>query len=213
MATVGETTGPRTEAGKALVTQNAVEQFGRAVETAVLSGTGSNQPTGILNSTPTITDDAGSPRRGADVIEKVVGTGDLADNIVSLYFTLRPEYRRNASFVMSSATLAAVRKLRDSSGSGYLFQTRLDGAVDAGDGTLLGKPVYTCEDLASYGDGSQQVNCILCGDFQQGYELITIGGMSVIRDPYSTHGKTSFYLAQRFGGRLTDNDAIKILAT
>ena len=36
--------------------------------------------------------------------------------------------------------------------------------------------------------------------------------MSVLRDPYSTKGRVFFYIAQRFGGRITDNDAIKVLA-
>jgi len=53
---------------------------------------------------------------------------------------LKPEHRKRTSFVMSSATLAAVRKLRDANGSGYLFQPRLDGAVDAADGTILVSP-------------------------------------------------------------------------
>ena len=52
---------------------------------------------------------------------------------------------------------------------------------------------------------------ILCGDFTAGYELVEIGGMSILRDPYSTHGKTTFYVSHRFGGRLCDNDAVKVL--
>lgn len=195
-----------------LIVDNAAAQFARALETAVLSGTGSSQPTGIIYNAPTASADTASPQRAADVIERVNGGSHLGDDLVTLYFRLKPAYRRRASFVMTSATLAAVRKLRDANGSGYLFQPRLDGAVDAADGTILGKPVFTCEDMSSYGDGSPQVLCVLCGDFQQGYELTEIGPMSVLRDPYSTKGKTLFYVAARFGGRLTDNDAIKILA-
>lgn len=194
------------------VVRNAAAQFARALETAVLLGTGSSQPTGILTNAPVATADDASPVRAANVIERVEGGSHLGDDLVDLYFALRPEYRRNASFVMSSATLAAVRKLRDANGSGYLFQPRLDGAVDAGDGTLLGKPVFTCEDMTSFGDGSPQQLCVLCGDFQQGYELVRIGDMTILRDPYSTKGRVLFYIAQRFAGKLTDNDAIKVLA-
>lgn len=111
---------------------------GNFLENAVLFGNGSNRPTGILNTTPVLTDDDASPMRAADAIEYIATSADLANDIIELYFSLKPEYRRNASFVMSSATLAAVRKLRDSNGSGFLWQANLSGAVDAADGTLLG---------------------------------------------------------------------------
>ena len=193
-----------------LITQNAAAQFARALETSVISGDGSSKPTGLLNSTPTTSGDEASPQRAADVLKYVAGTADLADDLVGLFFDLRPEYRANASWVMSSASLAAVRKLRDSNGSGYLFQERLAGGVDASDGTILGKRVITCEDLSTIG-ASPQVFGVLCGDFTQGYELIEIGPMTILRDPYSTKGKTLFYIAARFGGRITDNDAIRAL--
>jgi len=36
--------------------------------------------------------------------------------------------------------------------------------------------------------------------------------MTILRDPYTAKGRTLFYIAARFGGKLTDNEAIKILA-
>lgn len=91
----------------------------KSLEAAVLFGDGSNKPTGIFNTAPTTADDDASPQRLPDVIESVATSADVANDIIELYFTLKPEYRRNASFVMSSATLAAVRKLRDSNGSRF----------------------------------------------------------------------------------------------
>ena len=44
-----------------------------------------------------------------------------------------------------------------------------------------------------------------------GYELVEIGGMSIIRDDVTDRGRVLFYIAQRFGGRIVDNDAIKVL--
>jgi HK97 family phage major capsid protein len=195
----------------ALVTENAAAQFARALETSVISGNGSSRPTGLLASNPTTAADDASPPRAADVLRYVAGTADLANDLVSLYFDLKPEYRANATYAMSSASLAAVRKLRDSNGSGYLFQERLAGAVDAGDGTILGKRVITSEDLDAVGASPADFS-VLCGDFTQGYELVQYGGLSILRDPYTTKGKTGFYIAARFGGRITDNDAIRVLA-
>lgn len=190
--------------------ENVSDTFAKSLENAILFGSGSNRPTGIFNTTPVTTDDSASPERNADAIEYIATSGDLANDIIELYFSLKPEYRRNAAFCMSSPVLADVRKLRDSNGSGFLWQANLSGAVDAGDGTLLGKRVVTSEDLPSIG-GSPQRFGIMCGDFDVGYELVRIGPMTLIRDDISVKGKVSFYTAQRFGGRLIDNDAIKVL--
>ena len=35
--------------------------------------------------------------------------------------------------------------------------------------------------------------------------------MTIIRDPFTVKGKTPFYIAQQCGGRLVDNDSIKVL--
>ena len=193
-----------------LITDQAARQFARALETSVISGSGTNRPTGMLANNPTTSADDASPRRAQDVLQYVAGTAALADDLIGLYFTLRPEYRQNATFAMSSASLAVVRKLRDSNGSGYLFQENASVAMDAGDGTIVGKRVITSEDLSTIGN-SPLVNGVLVGDFEQGYELVQYGGLQIIRDPYSTHGRTTFYIAARFGGRITDNDAIKVL--
>ena len=193
-----------------LVSENASATFAKSLEAAIIAGDGSNKPTGILNSTPTSGADGGSPQRAQDEIQFVASTADLADDLISLFFSLKNEYRANAVFVMSSATLSAVRKLRDSDGSGYLWQQNLSSAVDAPDGFLLGKRVITSEELSTHGT-SPQGYPILCGDFSVGYELVQLGGMQLIPDQVTTKGVTKFYISQRFGGRIVDNDAIKVL--
>jgi HK97 family phage major capsid protein len=193
-----------------LVSDNAATTFAKALEAAIIAGDGSNKPTGILNSTPTAGTDDGSPQRAQDEIEYITSTSDLADDLISLFFSLKNEYRQSAVFVMSSATLSIVRKLRDSSGSGYLWQQNLSSAIDAPDGFLLGKRVITSEELSTHGT-SPQGYPILCGDFSVGYELVQLGGMQMIPDQVTTKGSTKFYISQRFGGRIVDNDAIKCL--
>ena len=126
-----------------VVVENAVEQFAKALELAIYSGDGSDKPTGLVATTPVLTADSASPERAATALQYIVGSGDLANDIISLYFTLKPEYRANATFVMSSASLAVVRQLRDSNGSGFLWQQNLSQAMDAPDGLLMGRPVIT----------------------------------------------------------------------
>lgn len=40
-----------------------------------------------------------------------------ADDIISLIYALKRPYRRNASFILNDATLAAIRKLKDNNGA------------------------------------------------------------------------------------------------
>ena len=54
-------------------------------------------------------------------------------------------------------------------------------------------------------------HAIVFGDFDVGYELVRIGDMTLIRDNVTVKGKTKLYFAQRFGGRLVDNDSLKVL--
>ncbi len=189
---------------------NVEAAFSKSLENAILKGSGTNRPTGILNTTPVSTVDDASPERSADTIQFVTGTSDLANDLITLYFTLKPEYRSGASFVMSSTTLAVVRKLRDTGGSGYLWQQNLSASIDAPDGLLLGRPVVTSEDMDAVAASPTNFS-IICGDMRMAYEIIRIGGLSIVRDEVTVPGKIKFYIAQRFGGRLVDNDSAKVL--
>jgi HK97 family phage major capsid protein len=199
------------------LTENVGDQFAKSLESAILTGTGSDQPTGILNTTPVLTDDQASPERAADAIEFVASLGNdspvvaeiNSDPLFDLFFGLKPEYRANAQWLMSSSTLAAVRKLKGSDGH-YIWQQNLGAGVDAADGLLLGKPVRISEFMQSVGTNNFP---IMVGDWDASYELIRIGGLMVIRDEVTVPGKTKFYIRQRFGGRITDNDALKALRT
>ena len=193
-----------------MILANAVDQFSKSIESAIYNGDGSSKPTGIVTTAPVTTADSASPERVAGAIQKVVTAGDVAADIITLFFSLAPEYRANSHFLMSSATLAVVRKLRDTAGSGFLWQQNLGQAIDAPDGLLLGRPVVTSEYLPTIG-GSPQARGIFCGDFDVGYELVTLGGMQVIRDNVTVKGKTLFYISQRIGGKLIDNNGIKVL--
>jgi len=193
-----------------LIMRNAADQFSKSIEAAIISGSGSNRPTGLLNTDPNTIGDDDSPQRTQDILQYVSGTADLADDLITLFFTLKNEYRSNAAFAMSSTTLAAIRKLRDSSGSGYLWQQNLAQGMDAPDGLLLGKNVITTEELGASGQSPSNFS-ILCGDFVQGYELIEIGPMAIVRDEVTDRGRVLFYISQRFGGRIVDNDAVKVL--
>lgn len=65
-----------------------------------------------------------------------------ADALIDVFYAIKSEYARNGAWLMNRATMATVRKLKDSDGS-YLWQGRITAGQLA---TLLGRPVYEAPD-------------------------------------------------------------------
>ncbi len=84
--------------------------FGIAEEQAFCVGTGNGQPTGIFT------------KEGGSVgVTAASATAITVDEVLSLIYALKSPYRRNAKFLMNDATVALLRKLKDSNGA-YLWQ-------------------------------------------------------------------------------------------
>lgn len=80
--------------------------FGIAEEEAFCVGTGTNQPTGIFTA------------KGGEVGVTAAGaTAITADEVISLVYSLKSPYRRNAKFLMNDSTVAILRKLKDNNGA------------------------------------------------------------------------------------------------
>ncbi|MCC6094447.1 MAG: phage major capsid protein, partial [Eubacterium sp.] len=92
---------------------------GRTEEQAFIAGTGAKMPTGITH-----------PEKGAEVA--VTSKALSYDDVLTLFFSLDPEYRANARFIMNDKTALKLRTLKDGNGN-YLWRST--------DDTILGKPV------------------------------------------------------------------------
>jgi len=79
-------------------------RFGRAEEKAFITGDGVTQPCGILN-------DTGGAPIGVTAKEYLT-----FDEITCLFFSLSPEYRRNAVWIMNDTVAFHLRSLKDSGG-------------------------------------------------------------------------------------------------
>lgn len=185
------------------------DQFSIIEANGVLTGTGSNQPTGMLNSAPTaVSDEAGT--RAAAVYEFVAnvdaGLALLPDRLIDTLYRLNANYRANAVWTMNSGTAGAVRKLKDSQGQ-YLWQPSLIvGQPD----TLLGKPISIWEQMASIANNAHP---IAFGDFRRGYVLTDRTSLRVTRDNVTNIGFVKFYVRRREGGIVLNNNAIKWIKT
>lgn len=182
-------------------------EFARAEGAAFVSGTGTNQPKGFLGQP---TSAAGDAARAFGTLQFVAsghasGLGTVIElALVDLVHALKAGHRQGASWVMNSATLAQVRKLKTADGS-FLWQPSL---MDGQPARLLGYPVVEAEDMPDVGAGAFP---IAFGNFANGYLIAERSATRILRDPYTNKPYVHFYATKRVGGQVLDSDAIKLL--
>nr|DAM04231.1 MAG TPA: major capsid protein [Caudoviricetes sp.] len=164
--------------------------FGKAEEDAFLNGDGVDKPKGVLHAT-----------EGADVgVTAASPTGIAFDEIQRLYFSLKPEYRSNAVWIMNDETALGLRDLKDSTGN-FLWR----GAAD----TLLGKPVVISNHMPSAASGKKPV---VFGDFKY-YWIAQREPLSIraLHEKYLFANKIGYLGIERLDGCLIRSEAIKAL--
>lgn len=192
------------------IADSVARAFAVAEGSAVISGNGTNKPTGMLNTAPVATEDDAAVKRAAAAYQYVLGDDNSpaavdSDGLISLQYKLNSAYRSNARFVMNSNTTGAVRKLKASGTGEYMWQPSLQaGQPDL----LLGKPVETWEQMPDIAGGAVP---IAFGDFREGYLLAERVGLRITRDNVTNVGFVRFYVRRREGGIVRNNDAIKWL--
>jgi HK97 family phage major capsid protein len=191
-----------TQAGR-IVVEEIGKAFGRAEGQAFITGGGSKQPFGFLNGTPA--DDADADRDFGVLQYVPTGVSGVvtADSLISLLYTLLPEYRTNAAWVMNSTTVAAIRKLKSTSGD-YVWA---DSLLPGQPATLLGYPVVECNHMPDIGADAFPV---ALGDFKSGYTIVD-RTMVMLRDPYTNKPYVNIYARKRVSGNVVDSCAIKLL--
>jgi HK97 family phage major capsid protein len=144
-----------------LIGDDIATEFARAEGAAFLSGSGTNQPTGLLTYVTGAANAAVHPF-GAVLVRTATGTVnklDKADDIVSFVHDLPSEKTANAQFVMNRNTLAAVRLLKDSQNR-YLWQPSYQAGQPQ---TLQGYAITEAADMPDIATGAIP---LLFGDFQ-----------------------------------------------
>ncbi len=186
---------------------------------AYILGDGSKKPTGFLNGTPeNIGDEETSPSRTFGQLE-YIKTGDSSgfpsmqdsppgypgDVLLDTVYSLKAGYRGNARFLCNKATLNAVRKFKDTEGN-YMWAPGLQVGEP---NRLLGYPTVEMEDMPDVSSGNFP---IAFGDFRAGYLICNLVGMRVtVDDNITTPGYVKFYIRKRVGGKLMNDDAIKVI--
>lgn len=173
------------------------EALARKEEQAFFTGDGNGKPLGILSQI----DYFGSS------IETVTTAGNslAADDLINTVYKLGSEYRRNASWIMNTSTLAAIRKLKDAN-QNYLWENQLTAETPA---RLLGYPVFTSDNIPAIAAGN---TAVLFGDFSK-FIIANRGNMvfKPLREINALRDLTTFVILSRVDCCLTDSKAITAL--
>ena len=172
-----------------------INSFSRALanseEEAMVIGDGVSKPTGILIS--------------GEVGITTAGNKIEADEIIDLIYTLKRPYRTNAAFLTADSTLAAIRKMKDSTGQ-YLWQP----ALTAGEpDRLLGYPVYTSAFVPTVAAGQP---VLAFGDMSY-YNIGDRGvrSFAALHELYAGVGQVAFVCKERVDGKLVLPEAVQIM--
>jgi HK97 family phage major capsid protein len=178
-------------------------QAGRAIGNKLgqdlVVGAGTTLPRGIiLDATSGVTGTTGQTPVGAPT----------ADNLIDLFYSVIAPYRnsRQCAWLVKDSTMAAIRKLKDTTGQ-YIFQPSLTAGTPD---TLLGKPIFTDPYVAAIGVSAKSV---IFGDFSQ-YYVRMVGGVRLERSEefkFDTD-QVSFRVVLRADGAMVDlTGALKFL--
>lgn len=190
----------------------------RGAGIAIISGNGTKKPTGFLNGTPVTTDDEASPARAfgtlqyvasgaaADFVNDQTGSpaGNPGDVIMDCNAALKTGYKNNAVWVMNRTTQSRIRKFKDANGN-YLFERSLQMGVPS---MLDGYPIREMADMPDIGANAFP---IAFGNFEEAYVFVELAGLRITRDEVTTPGYVKFYVRQRVGGKVKNDDAIKLI--
>jgi HK97 family phage major capsid protein len=193
---------------EAWLSSEIAAEFAKAEGTAFVNGDGTNKPKGFLTYATAATSDATRPFGTLQYVASGAASDFIASNpqdrLLDLVHALRAPYRQGAVWVMNGATLARVRKFKDTTGAFIWTPGMVTGQPDL----LLGYPVIESEDMP---DIAANALAIAFGNFQAGYLIAERSETNILRDPYSNKPYVNFYATKRIGGAVTNSEAIKVM--
>lgn len=165
------------------LTDRLVRDFSRAEEYGFLQGTGEDMPVGIL-----------AENGGADI--GITANTLTFDDVIKLFFSVKPEYRNKGTWLMSDETALVLRTLKDNDGN-YLWKKS--------DDTILGKKVIISEFMTDE-------KPIAFGDFSY-YWIVDRNPLTVqvLRERFFETDQIGYLAIEKLDGKLIRNEAIKVL--
>lgn len=180
------------------ITTEFGERIGALAEAAFISGTGSGQPTGILN--------------GAVVTRTTLVAGQvttttyagLAPAFLSVPYQYR--YGDGAAILVSDSLLVRMMTIVDTTGRPIWNASMAAGTPD----TVLGMPVYAHPNLAAIGANSESG---IVGQFNRAYWIRRVDGVFMQRqnELHSDNGQVGFRGYLRLDANVVLPDALRVI--
>lgn len=178
------------------------EAVAEAIDDAIVAGTGgNNQPLGVTVHSTIQTQYAASGVAAA----LTDSTHNGFDACLTALYGLKKNYRRNATWAMSSATELVIRIVKDAEGR-YMWQA----PIQAGDpATFFGRPVANAEGMPSIAANAFP---IAVGDFRR-YWVRNRSGVVIQRlnERYAEKNQVGFKLRRRVAGQPVLPEAFRLV--
>jgi len=177
------------------------EGFALGENDVFINGSGLNQPEGILSHPDAIV--AASSPPGIYVKTGSAATV-TADGLINLETSLPAQYERNAVFLMSKATKAAIRQLKSATEELYLYPYGTNiGQFGPVPESLLGYPIVKDEFMPALGANTFP---IILGDLAAYLIVDRVGfSMQVLRELYAETNVVVLLARRRVGGQLIES--------
>ena len=177
--------------------------FAKAFEKAIITGTGSGQPEGLLSATP---DNSDMQKASQQVTAKMGAIS--ANDVVASYYNLPHECRQNAVFVCHPDTVKALAMLQDANGR----QLLTDG-LEPGVRTLMGCRVIECAYMPKLGSASVKI-----GMFVDVKRALTVGVRSDVQvrqlhELYAVTDMVALVATARMDAKIVQAGAISYIVT
>lgn len=181
------------------ISGEAMEQFAVREGQEFVSGDGVLEMQGFLNAAGVVSSNSGTATTIADA-------DGQANGLLSMKYSLKTAYARNANWLLNRTTLGSVRKLKDDN-KNYIW---MPGIAQGKPNTIDGDPYVEVPDMPNEGAGLKPV---AYGDFQRGYTMVDRIAMEMLRDPFTgaDDGVIKFRVRRRVGGQVVLGEAIKTL--
>ena len=166
------------------------EEFGFAIDDAMLRGTGAGQPAGVIGNAATVS----VAKETSQTATTIVG-----ENVEKMWMAMRPASMARAEWYINQDCWQQLFAMQKTTGTGGLPVFMPPAGLSATPyGTLLGKPINVLEQCATLGS----VGDIIFADFSE-YKMIRKGG---VQSASSIHVKfvndeTAFRFVMRINGQ------------
>jgi HK97 family phage major capsid protein len=156
-----------------LLTRLLGTRIARLQATHLATGTGVQQPLGLIT--------------GLTPVQAAANTGLTYADLVTWIHSVDPAYRGNARWVLNDTTLAMVEKLVDSTGNPIYRGRDANMALGLNEATLLGYPMTIDQAMPTYVVNSHAAGdvAIAFGDIGQGYVVRDVKNVELLVNPYT----------------------------